>query len=157
MKVLIFHTARSPSVGSQRRRRSPTPLAMASDGPPMLPPSSGSRDSISSVELGAAATIPPPKSPAIPEDMEEMSGAPGRLGQHRKLQRARSSDDGARAMMSSTQSVESGSLFRTVTNIELLPEEQVASMRAVFDMFDESKDGIVQADEVGAILRRLNL
>ena len=50
-----------------------------------------------------------------------------------------------------------GSIMRTVTNVEVLPQEQVASMRAVFEMFDLSGDGVIQAAEVGSILRRLNL
>ena len=127
------------------------------DSPPLLPRSVDSRDSIGSVEFGVATHIPPPKSPAIPEHVQENSAALpwpcGNAPPQRKWNRLDSAD----STMSSTGSQSSMSLFRTATKVELLPEEQVASMRAVFDMFDTSKDGVVQADEVGALLRQMNL
>lgn len=41
--------------------------------------------------------------------------------------------------------------------MEGVEENALASMKALFDIFDSSGDGMVQANEVGAVLRRLNL
>ena len=117
-----------------------------------LPRASDSRDSIGSVELGAAAVSLPPSSPSIPEGAAASDGLNGQPASKR-LTRAMSSD----SMLASSSSVQTGSIMRTVTNVEVLPQEQVASMRAVFEMFDLSGDGVIQAAEVGSILHRLNL
>ena len=104
-----------------------------------------SRDSLDASQLGAAQ-LPPPESPPDPV-----------VDSVTPLSRKLSNTSPKPAMRTSSDSVQSGAMFRTVTNVEVLPPDQVKSMQAVFDIFDTSRDGIVQANEIGAVLRRLNL
>ena len=104
-----------------------------------------SRDSLDASQLGAAQ-LPPPESPPDPA-----------VDSVTPLSRKLSNTSPKPAMRTSSDSVQSGAMFRTVTNVEVLPPDQVKSMQAVFDIFDTSRDGIVQANEIGAVLRRLNL
>lgn len=138
-----------------------------------LPRAPDSRSSVASEETGAA--VEPPASPrgvvtllgdgtlasGGSANLSPRDSSPGASGgkvvpippRRRRLTRGSSPD----SMSASMDSVISGSLVRTVTNVDVLPEDQVRSMRAVFDMFDESGDGIIQPVEVGAMLRRLGL
>lgn len=144
--------------------------ASSSDG--ALARAPDSQGSVGSVEKGAAA--PPASPPGVvtllgdgtvdsggsvpPASQDSSKIVPLQQPRRYRLSRGDSMDSMAGSSMTkSADSIISGSLVRTVTNLELMPKEQLASMRAVFDMFDESGDGIIQPVEVGAMLRRLNL